>query len=115
MITLAGELKGIKQLVDGSLTIPIHTQELSPEKMAAIFTMSKFCYIGLKPEAFTAKELSDLDNMKSDASFGQTLSKRMRNTLYVVYKKSNIDESFENYYSRRMSDLIELIKDEIDE
>lgn len=114
MITLAGEIKGIKQMADGSLTIPVNTQELPPEKMAALFTMSKFAYVTFKPETFTRAELDNLDQMKSDVTFGKTLSKRMRNTLYVVYKNKNIDESFENYYSRRMNELIELLKEEVD-
>jgi hypothetical protein len=52
--------------------------------------------------------------MKSDTTFGKTLSKRMRNTLYVVYKNNNIDESFETYYAKRMEQLMDLLKEEID-
>ena len=76
--------------------------------------MSDFCYITIKPEVFTSKELSQLDEMKSDTTFGKTLSKRMRNTLYVVYKNNNIDESFETYYAKRMEQLMDLLKEEID-
>jgi hypothetical protein len=115
MITIPAEIKPVKQMADGSLTIPISTQELPAEEMAAIFKMAKFCYVSFKPESFTAGELKELDNMKSDATFGRSLSKRLRDVLYVVYKKSNIDESFENYYSRRMNELIERTKEEIND
>lgn len=113
MITVAGEIGNIRQLADGGLNIPIKTQELDAEKMAALFRMAKFCYVGFKPESFTAGELAELDSMKSDTMFGKTLSKQLRNVLYVIYKQQNTEESFENYYSRRMTELITLTKEEI--
>jgi len=114
MVTIPAEITKVQRLKNRTVNISFNTDELEPNVAGEILGMSDFCYITMKPEVFTAKELSELDEMKSDTTFGKTLSKRMRNTLYVVYKNNNIDESFETYYAKRMEQLMDLLKEEID-
>ena len=114
MITIPAEITKVQRLKNRTVNIAINTAELAPSKAGELLAMADFCYVSIKPEAFTAAELEQLDNMKSDVIFGKTLSQRLRNTLYVNYKQDDLSyESFESYYKHKMENLIDHFKEKI--
>jgi hypothetical protein len=117
MLIIPFVVSGIRTLKDRTLAVTFNTQELPPDKVAAIFEFqNKMGFAALKAEEFTAEELHDMDevNMDLDLGKGKSRSERLRNTLYVLWKKTAVgSESFDAFYIRNMEILIDHFKSKI--
>lgn len=117
MLIIPFSVGGIRTLKDRTLAVTLYTQELPPNKVAELFDFqNKVGFAALKSEEFTAEELGDMEavDMDLDHDKRKSRSERLRNTLYVLWKKTSVgSESFDAYYIRQMEILIEHFKAKI--
>lgn len=103
---------------DRTIKITIGTQELPPEKMAALFAMqNNIGYVAIKAEDFGRAELEALEAAKAEVADGdttKTASRRLRNVLYLLWKDN--PEGFktsELHYASKMEEIITHFKNKL--
>lgn len=107
-------IEKISTLKDGSVSLTIYTQELSPQKAAELFGLrGKLATVYLSPADITSKELQLVDSIEPDLP-GKSPSQRMRNVLYVIWKQEPEGfKEFPQYYESKMNAYIETLKQNI--
>jgi hypothetical protein len=107
-------IEKISTLKDGSVSLTIYTQELSPQKAAELFTLrGKLATVYLSPSEISSKELSLVDSIEPDMP-GKSPSQRMRNVLWILFKQDSEGyEDFPHYYERKMNTYIDSLKQNI--
>lgn len=114
---LAVHVAKIASRVDGSVTITLDTPELAPAKFGEIFalrTRNAFCY--LKPDKnVTEAEAKAIDGLQPEMTGGKSMSQRLRNALYVAWKKKPEGyQDSELYYRYKMEKFIEHVKSKLE-
>jgi hypothetical protein len=110
----AGWIQSIKTLVDGGLSLNIHTQELDPENELKIFQLRKktgYFVFAEQSSDITENEFTDLPEVHTDY---KTPSQRLRGCIYRVWEKSGSTKPFEEYYIIYMEKLIQGVKEKLD-
>ncbi len=107
-------IEKISTLKDGSVSLTIYTQELSPQKAAELFGLrGKLATVYLSPSDISSKELSLVDTIQPDMP-GKTRSQRMRNVLWILFKQDPEGyEDFQHYYESKMDTYIDVLKQNI--
>lgn len=107
----AATVENITTRKDKTLKITIGTQELPPEKMAALFAMqNNIGYVAIKAEDFGRAEIEALESAKAELSDGDTSktdSQRLRNVLYRLWEQN--PEGFKTsalHYASKMEEII---------
>lgn len=106
----------IRSKVDGSISVAIETQELSPSKAGELFSLrGKVGMMYLSPkEVVSQKEMDQVDEINADMPQGKTPSSRMRNVLFILWKQDPEGyKDFALYYQNRMERFIEELKNNI--
>ncbi len=113
-ILIAAMVNTIRSLKDGSITISLETQELSPAKAGEIFSLrGRLVTVYLSPSDISSKELSLVDSIEPDMP-GKSPSQRMRNVLWILFKQDAEGyEDFPHYYERKMNTYIDGLKQNI--
>lgn len=113
-VLLPAIVEKISTLKDGSVSLTIYTQELSPQKAAEIFTLrGKLSTVYVSPAEISQKELSLVDSIEPELP-GKSPSQRMRNVLYIIWKQDNEGyKDFPQYYDAKMNVFIETLKQNI--
>lgn len=109
-------ISSIRSLKDGSVSVCIETQELSPSKAGELFSLrKKIAMMYLSPkDVVTQKEMDQVNQINADAPGGKTPSKRMYNVLFILWKQDNEGyKDFNLYYIARMEKFIEELKNNI--
>lgn len=111
-------IKKITTLADGGLQMVIETPDLQDStKEAEILAMRRKEGIA----AFSLIEISndDLKNIdavvKEAGGYNHSPSEHLRNTLYAYWTKMGVNKlyTFEQFYSKKMSDFAESLKQEM--
>jgi hypothetical protein len=100
-------------LKDGSVSVCVETQELSPSKAGELFSLrKKIAMMYLSPkDIVTQKEMDQIDAINADVPSEKTPSKRMRNVLYLLWKQENEGyKDFPLYYASKMERYIDELK-----
>lgn len=115
-VLIAVEVAKIASRVDGSVSITLDTPELNPTKFGEIFSLRKkqaFCY--LKADKINESESKAIDGLQPEHTGGKTMSKRLRDVLYVAWKQQPKGyEDSELYYRYRMEQFIDMVKNELE-
>lgn len=113
-VTLPVIISGIATKVDGSIKISIETRELPATQAADLFSLrNQEAWCLLAPEGVDTAVLPD---EKPDASLGtKTPSQRLRNVLYVYWQQHGKQGDFESFYKSKMEQIIEQLKEKLDE
>lgn len=116
MIVLPAEIESIATRKDKTVKLTIGTQELSPDKGAALFGLQNaLIYLAIKKENFSTNEVAELDKLKADDYGGKTPSQRLRNVLFVAWQqKSEGFDKFDLYYDFKMNQIIIHLKNKLD-
>jgi len=108
---IAVEVTKIATLSDGSVTLSINTQELSPGKAAELFALrKKVCYAYFSGKQIENNEKSIIDSLDPEIK-GKTPGQRLRNVMYLKWKNDN--EGYPDaqaYYVAKMEAIIEHYK-----
>lgn len=109
-------VSSIRSLKDGSVSVTIETNELSPSKAGELFSLRKkvaMMYLSPK-EVVTQKEMSQIDEINADMPRGKTPSSRMRNVMFLLWKQEPEGyKDFALYYQSKMEIYIESLKGNI--
>ena len=109
-------VKGVRTLVDGSISIAVETNELSDAKAGHLMSFrKKIAMMYLSPkDVITQKEIDQVNAMHADLPQGKTPSKRMYNVLYILWKQDPEGyKDFPMYYEVKMNRYIEELKTNI--
>lgn len=101
-LLLPAIVNSIRSLKDGSVSIQVETQELSPSKAGEVFSMrGKLIAMYLSPkETIAQREIDQVDSVDVDLP-GKTKSQRIRNVLYRIWElQPDGHKSFESYYNQ---------------
>lgn len=104
-------VEGIKSLKDGSISVSIGTQELSPGKAAELFALRNMvCFAYFSAKQIDSNERKMIDSLDVELK-GKTPGQRLRAVMYLKWK--NDDEGFkdaQSYYLAKMEAIIEHYK-----
>lgn len=109
-------LESIKSRKDKTLSVTLGANEMTPEQSAKLMSFNqKFLYVMLKPDMINSEEQDIMESLESDDNDKtKSPSKRMRNTLYLLYKQNQEGFStFTQYYEFKMEKFIESLKSKI--
>ena len=117
-IVIPAGLEAISTRADGSLKLVFGTPELTSDKCAELFNYRRKEILLLlstgdisieqtKAIESTTKELKNIKN--------KSHSQRLREVLYVLHEQSDTMLSFTEYYSQKMNNLIEMVKERLDD
>lgn len=109
-------VSSIRSLKDGSVSVMLETQELSPAKAGEIFSFRGkliACYISPK-ETIAQREIDQIDAVDVDLP-GKTKSQRVRNVLYRIWELDpEGHRTFESFYNAKMEAHINDLKTVLD-
>lgn len=114
-ILLAVIIEKISTLKDRSCNIILNTQELNPSKAGELFTLlNMVATVYISPSEITTRELTQVDAIEPDLP-GKSPSQRMRNVLYLNWKKDGESyKEFDTYYRAKIESYIEALKQNLD-
>ena len=111
MIKIPSYLTGFSSKNDGSAGIRFATQELSDQDFLEIKRhLNAFGWLLFQENPIS---LDDLPKEQAEDK-NKTPSKRLRATLFILWKQEGEKGDFETYYRTKMEKLIEHIKSKLD-
>lgn len=108
-------VSSIRSLKDGSVSVCVETNELSPGKAGELFSLrNKVAMMYLSPkEVITQQELKQVDTIDAEVS-GKSQSQRIRAVLYLLHQQNNEGfKTFEEYYRSKTEKFIEHLKSKL--
>lgn len=103
-------LEGASTRADGSLSLRFSTPELAAENKTAFFELlNQNLKMLLQPADNEPVELHDVKG-EFDR---KTPSQRLRNCIFIWFKQQGEPGDFEDWYRRRMEDIISQVKREL--
>lgn len=111
-VSFTSIITSIRSKVDGSLSLTVHTPELSIEDKVMIMSLQNVvCDALFQPQEEEFPEIHKVENKIE----GKTPSQRLRGSLFVLWKKKGIEEDFFTWYRQQMDAIINQIKLKIEE
>ena len=97
-------------MVDGGLSLGLHTKELTAEEKVKIMDFHN--QAGWL--VFSANEVKDEDIPVQDAEMGgKTPSQRLRAVLYIMFDQAGAVGDFDTFYKNKMEAIIEHYKEKL--
>lgn len=111
---LSCQISGIRSLKDGSVSLGLETQELSPGKAGELFALrNKIAVVYISPEEMSQKEIDQVDKLEPEFQ-SKTQSQRIRNTLYILWSQDQEGyKEFDAYYKAKTELFIDTLKSNI--
>ena len=109
-------IDGVNLKKDGTLSIKLGTQELSPDDTAQIFAMgNKQVWCALS-ETLISKDKLNIPESLMEFKSDKSPSQRLRNTLFVYWKEKveGTGTDWDEYYKKKMESIIDYIKEKLD-
>lgn len=111
-VTAPAQVSKVSTLADGSVKLEVITQELPANEMATLFDLRKDMGWFL----FASNPLVEQDVPDEKAEVGQkTQSQRLRGALYVLWEQRNKPGTFETFYRTNLENIINRVKEELDD
>lgn len=111
MLKLPSYLTRFSSRSDGSAGISFTTQELSNEDFGLLKeNLNKFGWLIFKEGDIQAEDIP----VENPEDKDKTPSKRLRSTLFVLWKHTGSSGDFEVYYRNQVEKIIEHIKSKLD-
>ena len=105
----------IRSRVDGSISVTIETNELSPSKAGELFSIrGKTAVAYLSPkDIVTQKEIDQVNAIDAEIE-GKTPSKRLRDVIYVLFtQQPDGYKEFDSFYKFKMNQITEHLKSKL--
>lgn len=108
---IAVQVTKISTLVDGSVSLSLNTQELSPGKVAELFALRKMiCYTYFSAKQIQSTEKTIIDSMEPEMK-GKTPAQRLRNVLFRMWEQDSEGyKDSDSHYRAKMESIIETYK-----
>lgn len=111
MLQVPAILTGISTKADGGASLRFSTNEITDEDFLSLkMHHNKFGFLLFKENPFKAEDIPK-ENAEDKT---KTPSKRLRNTLFVLWTQLGSQGSFETFYAERMEKLISFVKEKLD-
>ena len=105
-------MSSFRTKADGSIALSLSTPELQPDEVAAFAGLrNKNLKLVLQP---VDGEPVELKEVKGEFD-SKTPSQRMRSVLFILWKELGSDETFDEFYRKRMEIMIGKIKEKFPE
>ena len=114
-IILTTIVSGIRSLKDGSVSVTLETQELSPSKAGELFGFrNKVTMTYLSPkDVISQKEIDQVNAIDAEIE-AKTPSKRLRVVLYVLFTQQPEGyKEFDAFYKFKMNIITEHLKSKL--
>ena len=108
-------VSSIRSLKDGSVSVCVETNELSPGKAGELFSLrNKVAMMYLSPkDVITQQELKQVDTIDAEVS-GKSQSQRIRAVLCLLHQQNNEGfKAFVDYDRSRTEKFIEHLKNKL--
>ncbi len=107
---------GIRSLKDGSVSIVIVTNELTPSRAGEVFSLrGKICYAYFSANQFDKKDpmVKIVDSMDPDVKY-KSPSQRLRDVMYRLWEqKPEGYKDSDSFYKYKMEHIISTYKSEL--
>jgi len=102
---------GIRSLKDGSVSVTLETQELTPAKAAELFALrNRVAIVYISNKEIDKSEIEKVDKLKPELG-GKTQGQRIRNTLFMLHSENPEGfADFDSYYKHKTDLYIEHLK-----
>lgn len=99
-------IMSVRTLVDGGNKLDIVTRELKPEEMTELFRLKgKEGWLLFKENEVETEDIKDLPDVKVDKD-EISPTKRLRNRMFVYYKKTRKDTSgFQSWFDESINKI----------
>ena len=112
MIQLPAYLLGFNSKSDGSAGIRFGTQELSEEQFGLLKKhLNEFGYLLFKDSYIKDEDIPKEEPIEDDQ---KSPSKRLKATLFVLWKQTGEKGDFNEYYRKQMEVFINVVKDKLE-
>jgi hypothetical protein len=114
-LLLPAIVSSIRSLKDGSVSVCVETQEITPMKAGELFSLRNKVVVMYLSEKDTIpqKELDQVDSLEVDTG-GKSQSQRIRNVLYRVFEQQPEGyKDFELFYRAKTEKIIEHLKSKL--
>jgi len=110
-VLLSCLIGGIRSLKDGSVSINLESQELTPDKAAQIFALrNQIAVVYISDKEIDRSEIEKVDKIKPELG-GKTQGQRIRNTLFMLHSENPEGfTDFDTYYKHKTNLYIEHLK-----
>ena len=114
-LLLPAIVSSIRSLKDGSVSLTVETNELSPSKAGELFSFRKkvvMMYLSPK-ETIPQKEIDQINNLDADVQ-GKSQSQRIRAIYYLLHQQDSEGyKTFPEYYQAKTEKIIEHLKSKL--
>jgi len=102
---------GIRSMKDGSVSVNLETQELTPAKAAELFALrNQVAIVYISNKEIDKSEIEKVDKLKPELG-GKTQGQRIRNTLFMLHSENPEGfADFDSYYKHKTDLYIEHLK-----
>jgi len=110
-VLLSCLIGGIRSLKDGSVSVNLETQELTPAKAAELFALrNQVAIVYISNKEIDKSEIEKVDKLKPELG-GKTQGQRIRNTLFMLHSENPEGfADFDSYYKHKTDLYIEHLK-----
>lgn len=105
------EIGSVKSMADGSVSVTLHTPEISGGKVGELFDLrKKVAYVYISARQVESNEKAIVDGLNPELK-GKSPGQRLRNVLYVAWEQDNEGyKDKEMYYAAKMESFINIVK-----
>lgn len=104
MFQVPSIIQSIRTLVDGGCKLDIVTRELSPDEMTMLFGLkNKEGWLLFKDNPIVESEVANIPDEPMDEFDKKSPSQRLRDRMFVFYKKTHKDtKEFKTWYANTL-------------
>lgn len=116
-ITIPAGLEAIATRADGSLKLTFGTPELTSTKCADLFSYRrKEVLLLLSTGDLSTDQVQAIESTTKELKSvkNKSHSQRLREVLFRLHEQDNTMLSFAEYYSQKMENLIEMVKERLE-
>ena len=105
-------LEGVTPLKDGGVSLRFHTNEVTKDQK--VMLMEYYQTFGWLLFGANEHQESDMPKEMAKRDSGQSPSQRLRAVLFVLWKQLGGTGEFEAFYSQKMEQFIDKVKDNLE-
>ncbi len=114
MFQVPAEISRVQTMSDGGLRLFVDTQELNQDDKAKVMSLHRKLGWFIMKEAPVEPEDMDVPEYVKEFKQDKTPSQRMRSVLYLLWQKEGESGVFDDFYKRKMEEVIEYFKKKLD-
>lgn len=117
LLQIPSQITKVETLLDRTLKLTIHTQELTASDKAILFELqNKIGWFVFAEAVLEPEDLVDLPKIKPEFRSEKTPSERLRSVIYVYWEQKGGKKAlgdFDSFYKNYIEKIIENIKEKL--